>query len=154
MMNKFSSYIFWIAVSFIPAVVGSYFTPGIWYTELIKPSWTPPGWLFGPVWFMLYATMGVAAAIIWNARMNIDVRLPIAIFIIQLIFNAAWSYIFFGAQLLLVSVIEIFILFLLIGVTIILFNRINKKAALLLLPYLLWVGFASVLNYNIWFLNK
>ena len=153
-MNKISSYIIWIAVSFFPALVGSYFRPGIWYTELIKPDWTPPGWLFGPVWFTLYAAMGVAVAIIWNTRKKINVQLPIVMFIIQLIFNAAWSYIFFGAHLLLLSVIEIFILFILIGITIILFNRINKTAALLLLPYLLWVGFASVLNYNIWFLNN
>ena len=153
-LNKLLPVILWIFISFIPAIVGGFFKPGSWYLEIIKPEWTPPGWIFGPVWFLLYLIMGISASIIWKLKNTYNIMLPIVFFIIQLILNALWSWIFFGRHELLYSVIDIVVLLIMIIVTIILFYRINKKAGLILLPYLLWVGFATVLNYNIWLLNR
>jgi len=143
----------WIFISFLPAFVGGFFKPGSWYLEIVKPEWTPPSWIFGPVWFFLYFCMGVAAFLIWESKKNKKIKLPMTIFVLQLILNALWSWIFFGMNNLLYSIIEIIILLSMIVLTIILFYRINKKAGMILIPYLLWVGFATILNYNIWLLN-
>lgn len=153
-LKKYLPVVIWIVISFLPALVGSYFKPGDWYQELTKPEWTPPGWLFGPVWSILYLSMGIAASIVWNSKRSHRIDIPITVFIIQLVINALWSWIFFGKHTLLYSVIDITLLLIFIIITIFLFYKVNKKAGLILIPYLLWVSFATVLNFNIYLLNS
>ena len=127
-----------------------------WYPTLVKPSFNPPNWIFAPVWSLLYVMMGVAAGLVWN-RIESDkeaVKKALIFFIIQLVLNALWSYLFFGLHNPLLAGIEIIILWLMIYETYAKFVKINKTAAYLLLPYLAWVSFAMILNWSIWWLNK
>ncbi|MDE2144931.1 MAG: tryptophan-rich sensory protein [Patescibacteria group bacterium] len=146
-----------IAISESAGVVGIIFTVSAipnWYADLIKSSLTPPNWLFGPVWTLLYVVMGVAAFLIWRKGLkHRAVKIALGVFIGQLVLNAGWSAIFFGLHEPLFSLIEIIILWLSIIATIILFYRISKPAAYLLIPYILWVAFAAYLNYAVWALN-
>ncbi len=142
---------------FAAAGIGSWFTAqsvNSWYTGITKPSWTPPNWLFGPVWTTLYVLMAISGWLIWRLRGEFDVRLILTIFIIQLILNVAWSGIFFGAQKIGLGAIEVVILWLTILAYIILSWPLSRVASLLFAPYLLWVGYASALNISIYFLNK
>lgn len=123
-----------------------------WYVYLNKPSWNPPNWLFGPVWSFLYLSMGIALALVWHSKHNKKKR-AITFFIIQFIFNLSWSFIFFNQHQIGWALVDISILLVLILVTIFAFYRINKFAAYLLIPYLLWVSFATLLNATIWTLN-
>jgi tryptophan-rich sensory protein len=128
---------------------------GGWYKELVKPSFNPPNWLFGPAWTILFALMGVSFYLVYEKGLkNKKVKEAITVFIIQFIFNIAWSFIFFGAKLPRLALLEIIIMWFLILLTMIKFYRISKTAALLLLPYLLWVTFATLLNYSIVVLNN
>jgi translocator protein len=127
-----------------------------WYPTLIKPSFNPPNWIFAPVWSMLYVMMGVAAGLVWN-KMESDkvvVKNALVIFAVQLALNALWSYLFFGLKNPMLAGIEIILLWLMIFETYTKFIKINKIAAYLLIPYLLWVSFAMVLNASIWWLNR
>lgn len=127
-----------------------------WYPSLIKPSFNPPNWIFGPVWSMLYIMMGVAAGLVWD-RIEYEketVKNALIIFAIQLTLNALWSYLFFGLRNPMVAGIEIILLWLMIFETYTQFVKINKIAGYLLLPYLAWVSFATVLNGSIWWLNR
>jgi len=125
-----------------------------WYMSLNKPSFNPPNWIFGPVWTVLYILMGIAAGIIWNkGSYHKWVKTALYHFIFQLIFNAAWSIVFFGMKSTGIALIIIIALLILIVLTIRWFRIINKAAAILLIPYLLWVSFATILNYSIWVLN-
>ncbi|MEO8666403.1 MAG: TspO/MBR family protein [Ignavibacteria bacterium] len=125
-----------------------------WYTTLNKPSFNPPGWLFGPVWIVLYLMMGISWFIIWKEDLkNKEVRTAFMIFIVQLIVNASWSLVFFGARSIEGGLIVIVILWMLILITTIKFKNISRTAAILLIPYLLWVSFATVLNFFIYKLN-
>ena len=127
-----------------------------WYPTLIKPSFNPPNWIFGPVWSMLYIMMGVAAGLVWD-RIEYEketVKNALIIFAIQLTLNALWSYLFFGLHNPMVAGIEIILLWLMIFETYTQFVKINKIAGYLLLPYLAWVSFATVLNGSIWWLNR
>ena len=125
-----------------------------WYVGLNKPSFNPPNWIFGPVWTVLYVLMGIAAGIVWNRGFYHKwVKTALYHFIFQLIFNAAWSVVFFGLRSPFYALIIILILLVLIILTIKWFRIVNKTAAFLLLPYLLWVSFATVLNFSIWQLN-
>lgn len=140
-------------------LVGSIFTtPTVksdWYTNLNKPSFQPPDWLFGPVWVTLFLLMGISLYLIWNTRADeVKTTIPLGIFVFQLILNIMWSYLFFYLKNPLLAFIEILILWIAILVTMILFVRINKLAGLLLTPYLLWVAFAAVLNFFLWNLNR
>lgn len=127
-----------------------------WYPTLKKPIFNPPNWLFAPVWTLLYILMGVAGGMIWNhlEAQKEEVKKAFTFFIIQLALNALWSYLFFGLHNPLLALIEVIILWLMIFETYSQFKPINKTAAMLLLPYLAWVGFASVLNFSIWWLNS
>ena len=127
-----------------------------WYQGLTKPSWNPPGWVFGPVWTTLYILMGIAFYLVWKSETTSreTKKAAIAFWIIQLVLNFFWTIIFFGAQSPFYAFIEIVVLWLSILVTIILFARINKLAAWLMVPYILWVSFASVLTYTIYQLNQ
>lgn len=124
-----------------------------WYRFINKPSWNPPNWLFGPVWTLLYIMMGIAVALIWHSS-DQNKKTAIGIFIIQFVLNLAWSFIFFNMQKVGWAFAEIVIMLLFIALTILLFYRINKTAAWLMLPYLCWVSFATVLNGTIWYLNS
>ena len=125
------------------------------YTEFKQPKFAPPSWLFGPVWTILYILMGVATFLVWKVgAANANVKTALIIFGIQLIFNMLWTYLFFGLNLRGVAFVEIILLWGLILTNIILYWRIKPVAGILLLPYILWVSFASVLNFSIWRLNK
>jgi translocator protein len=128
--------------------------PG-WYRTLRKPSWTPPGWVFGPVWNVLYLMMGFAAWLVWRRDVEDQRRRPaLVLFGIQLAFNSLWSLIFFGLRSPGLALAEIVVLWRLILETAIRFHRIRPLAGLLLLPYLLWSTFATGLNAAIWWLNR
>jgi len=147
-----------LALTFSAAFVGSIFTRSAvpdWYATLNKPSFTPPDWLFGPVWIILYLLMAISAFIVWQKRLaNPAVRVALILYLIQLILNALWSVIFFGLKSPLVAFIEILLLWSAIVVTILAFARVSITAALMLVPYILWVSFAAVLNFSIWLLNR
>jgi len=146
-----------VGVCFAAAAVGVAFTspnvPG-WYAELAKPSWTPPGWVFGPVWSLLYLLMGVGAWQVWRKAGSGRAAVPLVLFGIQLVLNAAWSGLFFGLRSPGAGLIEILVLWCAILATMIAFWRRSALAGLLMLPYLAWVGFAVALNLAIWKLNR
>jgi benzodiazapine receptor len=145
-----------VAICLGAGAVGSLFTsPSIptWYATLQKPSWTPPSWLFAPVWTLLYLAMAVAAWLVWRKGGLAGAKLALALFAFQLILNVCWSAIFFSARMPGLAFAEIVLLWLMILATIIAFRPISQAGALLMLPYLLWVGFASALNFAIWRLN-
>ena len=143
----------WVAVTFAAAAIGNWATGssvGDWYGTLRKPSWTPPGWLFGPVWTVLYASMATAAWMVWR---RVGWGRATAAYGVQLALNAGWSVLFFGLRQPGWAAAEIIALWLAIAVTIALFARESKAAAWLLVPYLAWVTFAAALNVAIWRLN-
>lgn len=146
-----------ILISEAAGIIGSVFTsPSIptWYAGIIKPTFSPPNWVFGPVWTTLFALMGIASYIVWKRGFERrDVRIALGMFALQLILNVTWSLIFFGLQNPALAFLEIIALWLAIALTIVSFYRINKNAAYLLIPYILWVSFAMFLNYTIWSLN-
>jgi len=125
-----------------------------WYQTLSKPSFTPPNWLFAPVWAILYIMMGVAAGIVWSKGFYHKwVKIALYHFGFQLLLNAAWSIFFFGLQNPLIALLDIIALFILLFFTIRWFKVVNKTAAYLLIPYIAWVAFATALNFGIWRLN-
>lgn len=142
-----------LAVTFGAAYIGSRFPVDEWYTALSKPSWNPPNWLFGPVWSLLYLLMAISVWLVWKKEGLQAAIIPLGIFLLQLVLNAAWPWLFFGLHEMAIAFIEILALWVAILVCIILFWRITLISGILLLPYLLWVTFASVLNYNLWKLN-
>ena len=145
----------WLLLVFAAAAVGGFASAGAseFYSDLARPSWAPPGWLFGPVWSVLYALMGIAAWLVWRARGFGGARSALLIFIVQLAANALWTWLFFGWRQGGLAFAEILVLLALILATIVLFWRVNRLAAVLLFPYLLWVSFASALTHSIWRLN-
>ena len=142
-----------LVLTFGAAYVGSRFPVDEWYTALAKPSWNPPNWLFGPVWSVLYLLMAISVWLVWKKEGVVGAIVPLSIFLLQLVLNAAWSWLFFGTHEMGIAFIEIVVLWIAILVNIILFWKINPINGILLLPYLLWVSFASVLNYTLWRLN-
>lgn len=124
-----------------------------WYMDLEKSCLTPPNWVFAPVWTFLYTLMGVAVWRIWKMRKETDVRPALGLFCLQLIFNFIWTPLFFGAQEFTLAFIDITILAVLIAATIRMFLNIDAWAGRLMMPYLLWVGFASYLNGYIAYMN-
>lgn len=143
-----------LAAPLLIGVIGSYFTrPSItnWYANLAKPEFSPPNWVFGPVWTLLYVLMGISAYLIWRKGLkNKAVQLTLAIFIFQLFLNSFWSLLFFGIHSPGVAFTEILSLWFAILALILASFQVSKLAAYLLIPYLLWVSFASYLNYAIW----
>ena len=146
-----------IVVCQLAGVVGSVFTVKsipTWYAALQKPSFTPPNWLFGPAWITLYLLMAIAAFLVWRKGLGErHVQWALITFLVQLVLNALWSVVFFGLQSPLSGVIVIAGLWIVILFTTIRFFRIATWAGALLLPYILWVSFAAVLNASIWLLN-
>lgn len=145
-----------LALCFCVAGLGSMATvPNVptWYAGLAKPTWTPPGWLFGPVWTLLYFSMAFAAWLVWRRDGWSNARLPLAMFAVQLALNAAWSWLFFAFHCPGLAFFELVLLWSAILATTILFWRRSTAAGVLFVPYLLWVSFAAALNFAIWRLN-
>lgn len=125
-----------------------------WYATLNKPSFNPPNWVFGPAWTLLYILMGIAAGLVWKAGWErTDVRAALSIFGVQLVLNGLWSIIFFTLESPLWALVEILVLLAFIILTMVRFKPINATAAYLLVPYILWVSFATVLTASILHLN-
>jgi translocator protein len=155
-----------IATPLIAGVIGSIFTSesvSTWYQTIEKPSFSPPDWLFGPVWTTLYVMMGISLFLVWRATISTTTitkdrrSRKISAFIafgFQLILNVLWSFIFFGLRSPQLAFAEIVILLISIMVTIVIFSKISKLAAVLMIPYAGWVTFASLLNLQIWLLNS
>ncbi|MCC6563943.1 tryptophan-rich sensory protein [Candidatus Uhrbacteria bacterium] len=146
-----------IGVCLFAGIFGSIFTASevpTWFATLVKPTWSPPAWVFGPVWTTLYVLMGVSAWMIWQKGWKRkDVKMALRVFAAQLVLNALWSLIFFGWHQLGWAFLEVVLLWVMILVTIVSFAKISRPAAWLLAPYLAWVTLASVLNFTIWQLN-
>ena len=138
-------------------LIGSLFTtPAIpsWYAGLVKPSFNPPNWIFAPAWILLYTLMGIAAFLIWNRRNGKKkIKTALVLFSVQLVLNSLWSIIFFGLHLPQYAFLEILVLWFFILLTLLSFYKISKPAGPLLLPYILWVSFATILNLSIMILN-
>ena len=127
--------------------------PGEWYASLATPAWTPPGWVFGPAWTLLYTLMAVAAWQVWRRRAATDVRMPLALFALQLALNLAWTPLFFGMQRPGLALAEIVLMLAVILATTASFVRVSTVATILMLPYCAWVCFATALNWAIWQMN-
>ena len=145
-----------IVICFAAAGLGGLVTaPRIpnWYADLAKPTWTPPGWIFGPVWSILYLMMAIAAWLVWRQEGLAGARLPLALFAIQLALNSLWSVLFFGLQNPGAAAVDIVLLWVAIVATLVAFWNRSPWAGGLLVPYLVWVSFAAVLNVAIWRMN-
>ena len=143
----------WVALCFGAASLGAIFMPGEWYAALKKPSWNPPGWIFGPVWSALYTMMAVAAWLVWRQGGWGKQRKQLLSFLAQLALNALWTPLFFGLHRPGLAFAEMVLLWLAIGATLVAFRPVSRVAAGLLAPYLAWVSFAAVLNFTLWRLN-
>ena len=145
----------WLVVSFAASAVGAVASieAKAFYGQLAQPTWAPPPWLFGPVWTVLYALMAIAAWLVWRSGGFGTNRIALALFLAQLPLNALWSWIFFAWHHGALAFAEIVLLWILVFATLVSFWRVRPLAGTLLIPYLTWVGFASVLNYALWQLN-
>jgi tryptophan-rich sensory protein len=147
------SLIVFFVVTFAAATSGGYFRPGDWYRDLKKPSWNPPDFLFPIAWTLLYAMMAVAAWLVWERVDWPAAALPIGLWIVQLVFNALWSALFFGMKRMDYALVDVVLLWLSIAATIALFWPVSTLAGWLMVPYLAWVSFAAFLNLTILRLN-
>lgn len=143
----------WIALPFSASLTGILFPPGPWYASLAKPAWTPPNWLFGPAWTFLYASMGVAAFLVWRSAGWRRGRGALRFFLLQLGLNAAWTPLFFGLHAMGWALAAIVLLLAAAAATAAAFHRVRPVAACLLLPYLAWLAYAAALNAALWRLN-
>jgi tryptophan-rich sensory protein len=143
----------WLGLCFAASISGIVVSTTGWYEGLNKPSWNPPGWVFGPVWTALYVMMAVAAWRVWQRGGWKAQRLPLGLFLIQFLLNAMWSPLFFGMNRPDLAFAEILLLWCALAVTLVMFWRVRRSAGILLIPYLVWVTFAAVLNFTIWQLN-
>ncbi len=161
MPKLFTKIFIMIALAELAGIIGTVFTaPSIstWYASLNKPSWTPPSWIFAPVWLTLYALMGVAAALVWNnkAKDRKKIRMKhdaMKIYFSQLGLNVLWSLLFFGLRSPLYGFVGILVLWAAIAITIFMFYHVSKRATLLLVPYITWVTIAAALNLSVLILN-
>jgi translocator protein len=160
-VNRFPNLIKLLLAIFIcqaAGLIGTFFTVSSiqnWYILLNQPSFSPPNYLFGPVWITLYTLIGISFYLIWiKGVRRKEVKKALTLFLVHLLFNASWSIVFFGMHQILLALINIIILWIFIAVLVVRFSKIDKRAGLLLLPYLAWVSFATALNYSIWLLNK
>ncbi len=151
--SSFSGFLVALAFCVAAAWLGSRFLPDSWYENLAKPALLPDDWVFGAVWSFLYITMALAAAIVWQRRRLPGTVLALALFMVQLILNVAWPWLFFGLHRPGLAFVEIVVLWLAIFATFLAFRRHTPAAGFLLVPYLLWVVFAAWLNFMIWRLN-
>lgn len=145
-----------VLVCQLAGIVPSVLTAGdvaTWYPTLVKPWFTPPSWVFGPVWTALYLLMGVALYLVWRRATGRIRRVALGAFAVQLALNAGWTLTFFGAREIFGGLVVILALLAAVIATMGAFARVDRRAAALLVPYLLWVGFATALTYELWRLN-
>ncbi|MEM8946937.1 MAG: TspO/MBR family protein [Planctomycetota bacterium] len=152
-LRSFVHLVLAVAVCFAAAGIGAQFMPGEWYAGLNKPTWNPPNWIFGPVWTALYTMMAVSAWLVWCKLDWKGGRDLLMLFGVQLALNAAWSWLFFGLHRPELALIDIVALWLAIVATIWSFRPVSQTAAWLLVPYLAWVTFATLLNLALWRMN-
>jgi translocator protein len=145
----------WIVLCFGASAIGALASMEAksFYVEIVRPSWSPPGWIFGPVWTTLYFMMAVSAWLVWHSGGFHTDRLALSLFLVQLVLNAIWSWLFFAWRLGAFSFADIVLLWVFIVLTLVFFWRSNPLAGILLIPYLLWVSFAAFLNFTIWQMN-
>jgi benzodiazapine receptor len=145
----------WLLLVFIVAAIGAAASAqaASFYQQLVQPAWAPPAWVFGPVWTVLYVLMAVAAWLVWHSGGFRQNRWALGFFLGQLALNALWSWLFFGWRLGGWAFADILALLVSLAITIVLFWRVRPAAGVLLIPYLLWVAFAAVLNYVVWQMN-
>ena len=158
-MSKYLRILYVVAICLAVGYLSSLVTQSsidTWYPTLEKPFFNPPNWVFAPVWTLLFIMMGVAGGLIWNKleTNEKEVKKALFFFTAQLLLNALWSYLFFGLCNIFLALIEIILLWLVIYETYILFKKIDKKAGWLLIPYLAWVAFATLLTGAIYYLNR
>lgn len=144
----------WILLSFLAAFLGGLAAPGAWYEGIRKPAWNPPNAVFAPVWSVLFLVMGVAAWLVWSRRGAAPVTIALVLFVLQLVLNVLWSWLFFGFHRMDLAFYEVLLFWALILVTLVAFWRVRPLAGALLVPYLLWVTFAAYLNLTLWRLNR
>jgi tryptophan-rich sensory protein len=146
-----------IAITLAVGAVSSLFTASSvagWFATINKPSFNPPNWVFAPVWTTLYILMGIACWLVWKSNADGKIKtIAIGLYAVQLTLNFLWSFIFFYAHETGLALVEVMLLWLMIVLTIIWFSKISSLAALLMVPYICWVSFATVLNFYIWKLN-
>lgn len=154
-LRQLTGLIPWLLLSFSAAAVGAVasVSAGAFYQALARPEWAPPAWLFGPVWTILYLLMAIAAWLVWRTVGLRTAAVALSLFVIQLVANALWTWLYFRFHLGAIAFAEILVLWLLILSTILAFWRIRRTAAVLLLPYFAWVSFAIALSYSTWQLN-
>lgn len=145
----------WLILSFTAAAVGALASiqANSFYSQLAQPDWAPPPGIFGPVWSVLYALMGIAAWLVWRCGGFRGNRQALTLFLLQLVINALWSWLFFAWHQGGLALADVLLLWMLIMATLVSFWRARPLAGVLLIPYLLWVGFASILNLSLWQLN-
>lgn len=145
----------WLAVSYVAAALGAIASASAksFYGQLAQPAWAPPSWLFGPVWTALYTLMGIAAWLVWRHGGFRRNAWPLGLFLVQLVVNALWSWLFFAWHHGALAFVDIVVLWLVLAATVVAFWRARPVAGVLLVPYLLWVSFAAALNYAVWQLN-
>jgi len=145
----------WLAISFVASGIGAVASvrAASFYAQLVQPTWAPPSSVFGPVWTILFALMGVAAWLVWRAGGFRANRSALTLFLVQLAVNALWSWLFFAWHLGALAFANIALLWLLIIATLVSFWRVRPLAGAFLIPYLLWVSFAAALNFSVWQLN-
>lgn len=153
--EKVAGLVVWLALTFFAAATGAAASirASAFYGQLVRPDWAPPSWVFGPAWSILYTLMGIAAWLIWCTGGFRENKFALTIFLVQLAFNALWSWLFFGWYRGALAFADVILLLALIVVTLISFWRIKPLAGLLFVPYLFWVSFAAALNYSVWQLN-
>lgn len=145
----------WLVLTFAISSIGARASiqASSFYGQLVQPSWSPPPWLFGPVWTTLYALMGIAAWLVWRSGGFRKNRVALGLFGVQLILNALWSWLFFAWKLGGPAFVEVLLLWVTILATLVAFWRVRPLGGALLIPYLAWVGFAAALNFALWRLN-
>ena len=155
MSKQIAGLIGWLVVTFVAAALGAVASAnaGAFYQHLNRPGWAPPAWLFGPVWSVLYVLIGIAAWLVWRERGFRGAGTALSLFLLQLAANALWTWLFFTWRQGALAFGEILLLWVLILSTIVTFWRVRPLAGALLLPYLAWVTFASVLTFATWQLN-
>lgn len=145
----------WLLASFVTGAIGALASVNAagFYGQLVTPAWAPPAWLFGPVWSVLFILMGVSAWLVWREHGFRGAGAALKLYTAQLVANALWSWLFFAWHLGAIAFAEIVVLWVLIAATIVMFWRLHRLAAILLVPYLLWASFAAALNFALWQLN-
>jgi len=148
------SLILTISVGALAGFITAGESSGEWYVNLAKPSYQPPSWLFSPVWTILYILMGISFYYVWKKPLSRERNIAITIFLFQLLLNFLWGIFFFSLHAPFLALIDIVMMWIAILLTIFSFSRLSKTAAWLLVPYILWVSFATVLNWDIWRMNS